>query len=117
MSHSSCPTLGRDKIVSVNLRMCCNYLCLLLSPFSRVQLLVTPWTVAARLLCKWYSPGKNNGAGFYALLQGNFLTQGLNPGFFCLLQVGILPLAPPYCIISAEWKNRAVIIYVYFLSL
>ena len=117
MSHFSCPTLGRDKIVSVNLRMCCNYLCLLLSPFSRVQLLVTPWTVAARLLCKWYSPGKNNGAGFYALLQGNFLTQGLNPGFFCLLQVGILPLAPPYCIISAEWKNRAVIIYVYFLSL
>ena len=95
MSHFSCPTLGRDKIVSVNLRMCCNYLCLLPSPFSRVQLLVTPWTVAARLLCKWDSPGNNNGAGFYALLQGTFLTQGLNPGLFCLLQVGFLPLVSP----------------------
>ena len=115
MSHLSCPTLGRDKIVSVNISMCCNYLCSLLSHFSRVQLLVTPWTV--RFLCKWDSPGKNNGAGYYALPQGICLTQGLNPGLFCLLQVGFLPLAPPHCIISAEWKNRAVIIYVYFLSL
>ena len=27
------------------------------------------------------SPGKNNGVGCHALLQGIFLTQGLNPGF------------------------------------
>ena len=26
------------------------------------------------------SPGKNTGGGCHALLQGNFLTQGLNPG-------------------------------------
>ena len=34
----------------------------------------------ARLLCPWDSPGKNPGVGCHALLQGNFLTQGLNPG-------------------------------------
>ena len=43
-------------------------------------LFVTPWTVAARLLCPWDSPGKNTGVGCHALLQGIFPTQGLNPG-------------------------------------
>ena len=42
------------------------------------------------------SPGKNTGVGCCALLQGIFLTQGLN---LCLLhllhwQMGALPLAP-----------------------
>ena len=36
---------------------------------SRVRLFATPWTVAARLLCTWNSPGKNTGAGCHALLQ------------------------------------------------
>ena len=31
-----------------------------------------------RLLCPWDSPGKNTGVGCHALLQGIFLTQGLN---------------------------------------
>ena len=31
-----------------------------------------------RLLCLWDSPGKNNGVGCQFLLQGIFLTQGLN---------------------------------------
>ena len=37
------------------------------------------------------------GVGFHALLQGIFLTQGLNLHFLCLLhwQLGSLPLAPP----------------------
>ena len=34
----------------------------------------------ARLLCPWDSPGKNTEAGFHTLLQGIFLTQGLNLG-------------------------------------
>ena len=38
----------------------------------------TPWT--ARLLCRWDSPGKNIGVGCHSLLQGIFLTQGLNTG-------------------------------------
>ena len=33
-----------------------------------------------RLLCPWDSPGKNNGVGCHALLQGTFPTQGPNPG-------------------------------------
>ena len=43
------------------------------------------------------SPGKNAGVGCPALLQGTFLTQGLNPCLLRLLhwQVGSLPLAPP----------------------
>ena len=32
----------------------------------------------ARLLCPWYSPGKNNGVRCNALLQGIFLTHGSN---------------------------------------
>ena len=31
------------------------------------------------------SPGKNTGVGCHALLQGLFLTQGLNPRLLCLL--------------------------------
>ena len=51
----------------------------------------------ARLLYPWDSPGKNTGVGCYALLQGIFPTQGLNPSIFCLLhwQADSLPLAPP----------------------
>ena len=33
-----------------------------------------------RLLCLWDSPGKNTGVGSHSLLQGIFLTQGLNLG-------------------------------------
>ena len=49
------------------------------------------------LLCPWNSPGKNTGGGCHFLLQGIFLTQGLNPHLLSLLhwQVGSLPLAPP----------------------
>ena len=34
----------------------------------------------SRLLCPWNSPGKNTGVSCPSLLQGIFLTQGLNPG-------------------------------------
>ena len=51
----------------------------------------------ATLLCPWESPGKNTGVGCHALLQGIFLTQGLNPHLFRLLhlQASSLPPAPP----------------------
>ena len=47
-----------------------------------------------RFLCPGDFPGKNTGVGYYFLLQGIFLTQGLNP---CLLhwQVDSSPLVPP----------------------
>ena len=43
------------------------------------------------------SPGKNTGVGYYALLQGIFLTQGSNPHLLHLLhwQADPLPLLPP----------------------
>ena len=43
------------------------------------------------------SPGKNTGVGYHALLQGIFLTQGMNPSLLCLLHLhaGSLPLALP----------------------
>ena len=51
---------------------------------SCVWLFATPWTVAARLLCPWDSPGKNTGVGCHFFLQGIFPTQKLNP---CLLHL------------------------------
>ena len=41
----------------------------------------------ARLLRPWNSPGKNTGASCRFLLQGIFLTQGLNPGFLHYRQI------------------------------
>ena len=40
-----------------------------------------------RLLCPWNSLGKNTGVGCHFLLQGNFLTQGLNPGLLHYRQI------------------------------
>ena len=69
----------------------------LLSCFSHVWLIVTPWTVAHRLLHPWDSPGKNIGVGCHALLQEIFPTQRSNPGLICRLhwQAGSLLQAPP----------------------
>ena len=53
-----------------------------LSPFSRVQLFATPWTVARLALLSMEFPDKNIGVGCLFLLQGIFLIQGLN---LCLL--------------------------------
>ena len=64
---------------------------------SRDPLFATPRTVAARFLCLWDFPGKNTGVGCHFLLQGIFLTRGLNPRLLSLLhwQSCSLPLAPP----------------------
>ena len=35
----------------------------------------------ARLFCPWNFPGKSTGVGYHSLLQGIFLTQGLNLDF------------------------------------
>ena len=69
----------------------------MLNPFSHVWLFVTLWTIHARLLCPWDSPGKNTGVGSLSLLQGIFLTQGSNQSLSHLLhwQAGSLPLVPP----------------------
>ena len=48
--------------------------------FQSCPTLITPWTVAARLLYAWYFSGKNTGVGCHFLLQGIFRTQRSNPG-------------------------------------
>ena len=68
--------------------------------FSESQLCMCVWVLShsvlsdslwshglqpVRLLCLWDSPGKNAGVGCHFLLQGIFLTQGLNPRLLCLL--------------------------------
>ena len=76
-------------------KMCYFPVCCAQSP-SHVQLFATPWTVAHQAPL-WNSSGRNPGVGCHFLLQGVFLTQGLNP---CLLRLlhwwgDSLPLAPP----------------------
>ena len=44
----------------------------------------------ARLLCPWDSPGKNTRMGSCSLLQGIFLTQGLNLGLLCCRLASLL---------------------------
>ena len=44
--------------------------------------------------CPWDSPGKNTGVGCHALLQGIFLTWGLNPGLPHCRQI-LYHLEPP----------------------
>ena len=41
----------------------------------------------ARLLCPWDSSDKNTGVGCRSVLQGIFLTQGLNPSFLHCRQI------------------------------
>ena len=69
----------------------------MLSDFGHVLTLQSHGLSPTRLLCACDSPGKNTGVGCHAVLQGIFLTQGLNPHRLCLLQwqAGSLPLAPP----------------------
>ena len=43
------------------------------SSLLRVQLFVTPWTIAFQAPL-WNSPGKNTGVGCHSVLQGIFLT-------------------------------------------
>ena len=46
-----------------------------------------PWTVAARLLWPWDSPGKNPGVGCHCLLQAIFSIQRSNPGLLHCRQI------------------------------
>ena len=70
--------------------VCCSSVQLL----SCVQLFATPWTIPARVLCPWNSPGKNIGVGCCFLSKGIFLTQGSNLGLLHCRQI-FLPSESP----------------------
>ena len=71
--------------------MCC---CWHLFAKSRLTLLQPHGLQLTRLRCPWASPGRNNGVGCHFILQGIFLTQGLN-SHPLHQQVGSLPLSHP----------------------
>ena len=50
----------------------------MLSRFSHVRLFTTLWTVVRQVPLSMGFPGKNIGVSCHALLQGIFLTEGLN---------------------------------------
>ena len=56
------------------------------------------YILKSKLLCLWDSPGKSNGVGCHALLQGIFLAQGSNP---CLLLLH-------YCIGGGFFTTRSL---------
>ena len=69
--------------------------------------LCDPMDRGARLLCPWDSLGKNTGVGCHALLQGIFLTQGLNLCLLCLFHwqadsLSLSHLGPIMCYTHAQ---------------
>ena len=60
------------------LKVVCVELCVLVAKLRLT--LAIPWTVTARLLCPWDSPGKNTGVGCHFLLQRIFPTRESIPG-------------------------------------
>ena len=65
--------------------------CLCCQSLSHVSLSATPWTAARQAPLSMGFPGKNTGVGCHFLLQGIFLTHGLNPNLLHW-QVDSLPL-------------------------
>ena len=65
--------------------------------FKTILPKVSFFFVVERLRCPWGFLGKNTGVGYHFLLQGIFLTQGLNPRLLHLVhwQADSLPLVPP----------------------
>ena len=55
-----------------------------------------------RLLCPWNFPGKNTGVDCHSLLQGIFLTQGLNLGLLHCRQI-------PYHLSHQESESYSVV--------
>ena len=62
------------------------------SLFSCVQLLAILWPANHQAPLSRNSPGKNTGVGCHVLLQGTFLTQGLNPHLLHCRQI-LYPLS------------------------
>ena len=66
---------------------------------------------SARLLCSWDFAGKNTGVGCHSLLQGIFLTQGLNPHLLHCRQIlyHLEPPGKPFHIADACKHDRLIV--------
>ena len=64
-----------------------SFLMMIHSEWMSAQSCLTLWPmdIDCRLLCPWNFPSKHHGVGYHFLLQGIFLTQGLNPHLLHLL--------------------------------
>ena len=67
----------------------------------------------SRLLCPWDSPGKDTGVGWHFLLQGIFLSPGIEPASLVspALQASSLPLSHrrmPSCLISRRQSYNVI---------
>ena len=73
----------------------CGCVCVCAQPFSCVQFFATPWTVAHQAPLSMEFSSKNTGVNCHFLLQGIFLTQGLDLHLWRLLhwQTGSLSLS------------------------
>ena len=73
--------------------------CLLLAcMLSHVKLFATPWTIACYTPLAMAFSGENTGVDCYFLLQGIFLTRGLNPCLYLAspaLKGGFFTTMPP----------------------
>ena len=69
-----------------------------------------------RLLCPWGSPGKNTRLGSQSLLQGIFLTQGVNPGLLRCRQILYLlsHQGSPKGISLVTKQRKAVLVFFYW---
>ena len=93
-------------VVDATLREHLLVCCAVPSRFNHVQLCATPWTVPARLLCPWDSPGKNTGVDCHSLLQGIFLIQGSNQRVLRLTCIG-----RGFLTTSTTWEAKALDLY------
>ena len=86
-----------------------------LSCFSHVRLFVTLWTVAHQAPLSMCFSRQDTGVGCHSLLQGIFLTQGLNLHLLSLLhwQAGSLPVVPPEKPWFTDMKHLKIYIYVF----
>ena len=69
----------------------------------------TRWDPMDYIYSPWNSPGQNTGAGSRSLLQGIFLTQGLNPGLL-LKYFGALTTHQAPCLFLSV-KSGITVIY------
>ena len=73
------PPLGNHRSVF------CIFICVHAKSLQLYLTLCDPGAIAHQASLSWNSLGKNTGVGCHALLQGIFLTQGLNLHLLCVL--------------------------------